>query len=122
MKTISWAFIIIIMGWKCTSTEGKTIPKPAIKEDSLDYYPPTPAKINQQEFRRYYREVANYFESTLVRRGFNGGILVAKEGLLRYAHKRANDGQHNDAYRIIRQDLYRDGYIKVGPGTSIVTQ
>ena len=72
------------MGWKCTSTEGKTIPKPAIKEDSLDYYPPTPAKINQQEFRRYYREVANYFESTLVRRGFNGGILVAKEGNIIY--------------------------------------
>jgi CubicO group peptidase (beta-lactamase class C family) len=86
VKTISWASLIIIMGWKCTSTSGKSVPalSTATKEDSLDYYPPTPVKINQQEFRRYYRELSNYFESTLVRRGFNGGILVAKEGNVIY--------------------------------------
>src|SRR5258707_10726049 len=83
MKTISWALVIIIMGWKCTSTSGKNVPTPT-KEDSLGYYPPTPTKLSQQQFRQYYRELSRYFDSTLLRRGFNGGILIAKDGNVIY--------------------------------------
>jgi CubicO group peptidase (beta-lactamase class C family) len=83
MKTISWALIIIIMGWKCTSTSGKNVPMP-LQEDSLDYYPPTPTKLSQQQFRHYFRELSRYFDSTLLRRNFNGGILIAKEGNIIY--------------------------------------
>jgi CubicO group peptidase (beta-lactamase class C family) len=83
IKTISWAFVIIIMGWKCTSTSGKNIPQP-VKEDSLDYYPPTPSQLSKQQFRHYYRELSRYFDSTLLRRNFNGGILIAKDGNVIY--------------------------------------
>jgi CubicO group peptidase (beta-lactamase class C family) len=57
--------------------------KPA-KEDSLQYYPPTPTVLSQQEFRHYYRELNGFFDSMLIRRGFNGGILVAKNGSVIY--------------------------------------
>jgi CubicO group peptidase (beta-lactamase class C family) len=81
MKTITWLAVLIITGWSCTTTSGKTI---IPKEDSLEYYPPTPSTLNQQQFRHYYKELSRYFDSTLLRRGFNGGILVAKEGNIIY--------------------------------------
>jgi CubicO group peptidase (beta-lactamase class C family) len=50
------------------------------EEDSLDYYPPTPASLSKEEFRKYHRAMADYFTQKLIRHGFNGSILVAKEG------------------------------------------
>ena len=52
--------------------------KPA--DDSLQYYPPTPVKLEQQEFRRYYRELSSFLDTALLNKGFNGGILIAKDG------------------------------------------
>jgi CubicO group peptidase (beta-lactamase class C family) len=84
MKTISWIILVtIIASWNCNSTSGKSINIPK-KEDSLDYYPPTPAPLDRLEFRRYYRELGHYFDSALLTRGFNGGILIAKEGTIVY--------------------------------------
>lgn len=57
--------------------------KPA-PDDSLQYYPPTPVPLEKNEFRRYYRELSTFFDSTLLRSGFNGGILVAKNGSVIY--------------------------------------
>jgi CubicO group peptidase (beta-lactamase class C family) len=82
MKTITWISIVIVIGWSCNTSSGKTVAP--TKEDSLEYYPPTPAKLDQQKFRRYYREVSHFFDSALVRRGFNGSILIAKEGSIIY--------------------------------------
>jgi len=53
-------------------------------EDSLQYYPPTPGTIDQQEFRHYVRVLNNFFESNLLNRNFNGGILIAKNGVPLY--------------------------------------
>lgn len=53
-------------------------------EDSFEYYPPTPGKLEKQEFRRYFRELSSFFDSTLLRSNFNGGILVAKDGEVLY--------------------------------------
>jgi CubicO group peptidase (beta-lactamase class C family) len=83
MKTTNWIIALMIISWSCTSSSGKT-PAVPIKEDSLNYYPPTPAKLTQQQFRYYYRELSHYFDSTLLRKGFNGGILVAKDGNIIY--------------------------------------
>lgn len=55
-----------------------------IAEDSLQYYPPTPVKLERQLFREYYRAVSSFFDTTLLRSGFNGGILIAKEGEVIY--------------------------------------
>lgn len=49
-------------------------------KDSLTYIPPTPGKISPQDFKRYHEGVKDYYENNLLRRGFNGGILVAKNG------------------------------------------
>ncbi|HET6995652.1 MAG TPA: serine hydrolase domain-containing protein [Chitinophagaceae bacterium] len=85
MKTIVCVFVLMITGCSCNDSSGNSVPRTAvIKEDSLDYYPPTPGKITRDEFRYYYRELARYFDSTLLKKGFNGGILIAKDGNIIY--------------------------------------
>lgn len=85
MKTLSCILIfIIISGWSCNSSSGSGSVVVPEKDDSLEYYPPTPAQLDRQVFRHYFRELSHYFDSTLLRRGFNGGILVAKDGQVIY--------------------------------------
>ncbi len=53
-------------------------------DDSLQYYPPTPAVLSKQEFRNYYRQLNEFFDTTLLNTGFNGGILIARNGAVIY--------------------------------------
>lgn len=53
-------------------------------EDSLQYYPPTPAKMDKQSFREYYRTLDAFFDSMLLTPRFNGQVLVAKDGEVLY--------------------------------------
>lgn len=53
-------------------------------EDSLQYYPPTPVAMEKNEFRNYYRQLSGFFDTTLLDKGFNGGILVARNGQVLY--------------------------------------
>ena len=48
--------------------------------DTTGYIPPAPRKIPKEDFDRYYSEVKDFYENKLLRSGFNGGILVAKNG------------------------------------------
>lgn len=68
-------------------------------EDSLQYYPPTPGKMNKQEFRQYNRVLTSFFDSMLVRRGFYGGILIAKDGEILY-EKYAGYTDNQKAFQI----------------------
>ncbi len=79
MKTITQIVLLAIVLAGCNSSATK---KPA--DDSLQYYPPTPAKLEQHEFRNYYRELSDLFDTTLLNKSFNGGILVAKDGAIIY--------------------------------------
>ena len=54
------------------------------EEDSLKYYPVTPPKMGKEEFRQYYRKLNEFFDTSLLRSGFNGGILIAKDGNILY--------------------------------------
>lgn len=54
------------------------------KDDSLKYYPPTPGQLDKQEFRKYYRTLSAFFDTTLLRSGFNGSILIARDGAVIY--------------------------------------
>lgn len=83
MKQLTWIiFILIAGGWNCNTSSGN---KPYIpKDDSVEYYPPTPAPLGKQQFREHFRMLSEFFESRLIRRGFNGGILVAKDGTILY--------------------------------------
>lgn len=51
-----------------------------LKEDSSEYYPPTPHEISKEEFRTLYRQVAAFYDTTYPGNSFNGAFLVAKKG------------------------------------------
>ena len=53
-------------------------------DDSLQYYPPTPVKLDKKEFRYYYTALRDFFDSSLLTKNFNGGILIAKNGAVIY--------------------------------------
>ncbi|HEX5654446.1 MAG TPA: serine hydrolase domain-containing protein, partial [Chitinophagaceae bacterium] len=71
------SLMAILAGCNLSSVKQQEVKE---EEDSLDYYPPTPASLSKEEFRKYHRAMADYFNQKLIRHGFNGSILVAKEG------------------------------------------
>ncbi len=81
MKTILYAILLlVVLGCSAVNKEKEV----KVVEDSLQYYPTTPTALDKQEFRYYYRLVKDYFESALVSKGFNGGLVIAKEGNIVY--------------------------------------
>lgn len=80
MKTIISIILLIAGVIGCNTSSREKIPE----DDSLQYYPPTPQKLDQQEFRQYYRQLNDLFDTTLLNKGFNGGIVVAKNGTIIY--------------------------------------
>jgi len=73
--------VLLVTLCGCTLFSGEN--KPAT-DDSLNYYPPTPGKMDKNQFRNYYREISSIIDSALMNRTFNGAILVAKEGNIIY--------------------------------------
>lgn len=83
MSTLKPALLLItlfhiIAGCHSSSPGNKT------SDDSLQFYPPTPAVLEKNEFRNYYRQLNDFFDTALLKNGFNGGILVAKNGAVIY--------------------------------------
>ncbi|HEX4876434.1 MAG TPA: serine hydrolase domain-containing protein [Chitinophagaceae bacterium] len=78
---IQFIFIICLaIFMACNSSSDKKNPV----EDSLQYYPPTPQSMSKEEFRMYYRKLSDFFDTSLLQSGFNGGILIAKNGNVIY--------------------------------------
>ena len=50
----------------------------------MQYYPPTPAQLTKEQFRQYRRSLNDFFDTTLLNKSFNGGILIAKDGAVIY--------------------------------------
>ena len=71
---------MLVVFFACNSSSVKKKPE----DDSIQYYPITPQKMEQQEFRQYYRRLSEFFDTSLLRSGFNGGVLVAKDGNILY--------------------------------------
>lgn len=80
LKTIVCIFLLVAVVISCNRSSRNKLPE----DDSLQYYPPTPEKLGQQEFRQYYRQLNEFFDTTLLNKGFNGGILIAKNGTIIY--------------------------------------
>lgn len=81
LKTISPILFLILLAACVNSTPGEN----KVADDSLEYYPPTPGKLDQQEFRRYFREIEGFLDTTLFsNENFNGGVLIAKNGSVIY--------------------------------------
>lgn len=80
MKPIFILLISIL--FFCCNQSAKKAPVP---EDSLQYYPPTPAALSKEEFRNWYRKLDVFFDTTILEYShFNGQILVAKDGAVLY--------------------------------------
>lgn len=82
MKTTIYSIILLVLIYGCN--EAASNHEVTHREDSLQYYPPTPKQLDKQEFRQYRRILSSFFDSLLVKRGFNGSILVAKNGAIVY--------------------------------------
>jgi len=82
LKTILYIIALVVIVYGCTEAASNS--NEEVKEDSLEYYPPTPKLLDQQEFRYYHRALSYFFDSLLLKRGFNGSILVAKDGAVIY--------------------------------------
>ena len=83
LKNILYTIGFVLILYACNDASSHTEKKPE-PEDSLQYYPATPKPLDKQVYRHYYRTLTSFFDSLLIRRGFNGGILVAKEGSIIY--------------------------------------
>jgi CubicO group peptidase (beta-lactamase class C family) len=81
LKTILSIIVLLVISYSCNDASSKNV---VVAEDSLQYYPATPKKIDKQEFRRYHRELTAFFDSKLLNHGFNGSILIAKDGAIIY--------------------------------------
>lgn len=82
MKTIIYAISLLVIIYGCNEASSKV--ESILKDDSLQYYPPTPKQLDKQEFRYYHTVLSNFFDSKLLKHGFNGSILVAKDGAIIY--------------------------------------
>lgn len=80
LKTTLYLLLLAVLFYGCNASSGDK----KTEDDSLQFYPPTPGKLDQQEFRYYYRELSAFFDTALLNKGFNGGIVVAKNGEVIY--------------------------------------
>jgi CubicO group peptidase (beta-lactamase class C family) len=80
LKNHLFITLLILICAACNQTTAEKQPL----DDSLKYYPPTPGKLDKAAFRKYYRELSAFFDTTLLDTRFNGGILVAKDGAVIY--------------------------------------
>src|SRR5688500_677507 len=80
LKSILLYFFLVVSFTQCNTTSGEK----TAGEDSLQYYPPTPGQMNQAEFRYWYRQLDSYVDSNLLKKGFNGAILFARNGQIVY--------------------------------------
>lgn len=80
MKTVAYLLSIALFFIQCQSSSRHK----KADDDSLQYYPPTPAQLDKVEFRHYYRAVSEFMDTSLLNKAFNGGILIAKNGAIIY--------------------------------------
>ena len=73
------AFLLAYFSAITSCNSGTTKSKP-VTVDTTGYKAPDPGKIPKDDFDRYYAEIKDFYENKLLRTGFNGGILVAKNG------------------------------------------
>ncbi len=76
----NYLYLIIISLLFAACSSGNSEKLKTVHVDSVTYTPPVAGKIDKAEFDRYYSTIKAFYESNLLARGFNGGILVAKKG------------------------------------------
>lgn len=80
MKNLFLFAVLLCLYVSCNTSSGKE----KTEDDSLQYYPPTPKALDKEAYRIWYRQLSNFFDTNLLKTGFNGGILIAKNGNIIY--------------------------------------
>lgn len=79
MKNLLYPTLVIIFLGCCYSSQRTASP-----EGKLAYTAPAPKALPQEEFQYYSSLAKEHFERSLVNKGFNGQILIAKNGTVVY--------------------------------------
>jgi len=96
MKNAFRLILLTFVSLGCFGTNPKRADAP--KEDSAHYYPPTPVAIDKNAFRKYFREINDFYESSLDATGFSGSMLVAKNGQIIFEkYSGFEDQAHKDS-------------------------
>ena len=77
LKKIQLLFGCAILFVACSHSSGNDAKN---AEDSSAYYEKAPGNLNNAELTRYSDAITAFYDTNLVARGFNGAILVAKNG------------------------------------------
>jgi CubicO group peptidase (beta-lactamase class C family) len=80
LKTIINLFLLTLFFCSCNSSSRDKKPVDNSPHNIL----PAPKKLDPREFDYYSRTVSDFFEHHLLHKGFNGAILVAKNGSIVY--------------------------------------
>ncbi|HEX7844297.1 MAG TPA: serine hydrolase domain-containing protein [Chitinophagaceae bacterium] len=80
MGRVLYTIVILTIVWSCNFSSSKE----KDSTNSLNYSPPTPGKLDPESFRNYNRSLSSLMDSSLLRSGFNGAILIAKDGEVLY--------------------------------------
>ena len=80
MKNLFYPIVVIVL-FGCSTQSQKTA---APQKKAISYNAPTPKGLPAEEFQYYYNLAKDHFENSLINRGFNGQILIAKNGTIVY--------------------------------------
>ena len=80
MKNLFYPIVLFVL-FGCADPAHKQAP---LKKEVLAYNAPTPKGLPREEFQYYYALAKSHFETSLLNRGFNGQILIAKNGTVVY--------------------------------------
>ena len=78
LKTTQILFFCAIFLIACSSGSGNGAKNTS--EDSVSYNENAPGQLSKADLKRYYDAVNGFYDTNLVSRGFNGAMLVAKNG------------------------------------------
>ena len=75
IKIIIYSSLVLI---GCSAGSSKQTKK--VVEDSVPYIQPLPGNLNAADSQKYYDALESFYNKALLRTGFNGAMLVAKNG------------------------------------------
>jgi len=80
LKKIQLLLYSAILFIACSQGSGSGNQKKNTETDSTSYHEIEPGIVSAADFKKYYDAANGFYDTNLVARGFNGAILVAKNG------------------------------------------
>jgi len=84
LKTIFYSIAIAVLAGGCNSMSQPSTKTAPQKEDSVRKVSATIGELSTKEYTYYHDLLKRHFETNLLHRSFNGGVLVAKNGVIVY--------------------------------------